>query len=277
MLAPLFAVTTSSLPSPLTSPTATDHGAVPVAKSVLAPKPPVPLPSSTLTVLSLTFDVARSSLPSPLTSPTATWYGLAPVAKSVLAPKPPVPLPSSTLTVLAPWFAVTRSSLPSPLKSPTATDLGSRPVAIVGLGAEAAGAVAEQHADRVGADVGRHQVELAVAVEVADGHEGRLGAGGEVGLGGEAAETVAQQHADRVGALAFAVTRSSLPSPLKSPTATQLGPAPVAKSVLAVKPPDSSPSRTLTVLASWFAVTRSGAKLPLKSPMATDSGPAPVA
>ena len=93
------AVTRSSLPSRLKSATATDSRPTPVVKSVLAPKPPLPSPSSTLTVVTLQLATARSFLPSPLKSPTATEVGPAPVARSVLVPKPPLPLPSSTLTV----------------------------------------------------------------------------------------------------------------------------------------------------------------------------------
>ena len=48
-----FATARSGLPSPLTSPIATEKGWTPVAKSVLAPNPPAPLPSSTDTVLEL--------------------------------------------------------------------------------------------------------------------------------------------------------------------------------------------------------------------------------
>ena len=41
----------------------------------------------------------------------------------------------------------------------------------------------------------------------------------------------------------FATARSCLPSPLKSPTATEIGPLPVPKLVAALKLPVPSPSR----------------------------------
>ena len=56
---------------------------------------------------------------------------------------------------------------------------------------EAAAAVAEQHADVAALVVGRHQVQLAVVVEVANGDRLRMGAGGEVGMSPEAAVAVA--------------------------------------------------------------------------------------
>ncbi len=119
-LLPLLTAAKSSLPSPLKSPTVTELGLLPTEKSVAVPKPPVPLPSSTETVLPLA--TAKSSLPSPLKSPTVTELIPLPTEKSVAVPKPPVPLPSSTETVLP--LATAKSSLPSLLKSPTVTDLG---------------------------------------------------------------------------------------------------------------------------------------------------------
>src|SRR5437016_2471588 len=73
---PSFAVARSCLPSPLTSPTATDLGKVPTAKLVGVPKLPVPTPGRTDTLLEPMFATARSCLPSPLKSPTATEKGL---------------------------------------------------------------------------------------------------------------------------------------------------------------------------------------------------------
>ena len=90
----------SSLPSPLKSPTVTELGLVPTAKSVLVPKPPDPFPSSTDTLLLSSFAVAKSSLPSPLKSPTVTDLGLVPTANSVLGLKPPAPFPRNTETLL---------------------------------------------------------------------------------------------------------------------------------------------------------------------------------
>ena len=72
-----------------------------VAKSVLGPKVPLPLPKRTLTLLDKLLAVMMSSLPSPFTSPKETERGFCPVAKSALGPKVPLPLPKSTLAVLA--------------------------------------------------------------------------------------------------------------------------------------------------------------------------------
>ena len=70
----------------------------------------------------------------------------------------------------------------------------------------------------------------------------------------------------------FATARSSLPSPLKSPTATEPGPPPVPKSVFAPKLPVPVPSRIETVSLPAFATARSSLPSPLKSPTATELG-----
>src|SRR5437773_1993531 len=79
MLTPLpkLATATSSLPSPLKSPTATDGGPG-APQFTRAFKLPSPSPSSTLTILLPAFATARSSLPSPLKSPTAADVGFDP-------------------------------------------------------------------------------------------------------------------------------------------------------------------------------------------------------
>ena len=68
-------------------------------KDCLAWNVPLPLPSSTLAVLSPSFAATRSLLPSPLKSPTAARAGPLPVPKDCLAWNVPLPLPSSTLAV----------------------------------------------------------------------------------------------------------------------------------------------------------------------------------
>src|SRR5436190_2015470 len=102
-----------------------------------------------------------------------------------MAPKLPSPLPSSTEIELAvaPLVATTKSCLPSPFTSQIA--------------------IAEQHRDssRVGIHAGarRNEVGLAVAVQVADRHEGRKAASRRVvGLDSETPVAVAQQHRNRV-------------------------------------------------------------------------------
>ena len=72
----ILAVTKSWLLSPLKSPTATETGPELLGRvtcgGVGEVKPPLPLPSLTLTLLEAPPLVTKSSLPSPLKSPTAT-------------------------------------------------------------------------------------------------------------------------------------------------------------------------------------------------------------
>src|SRR6516225_6939510 len=70
----------------------------------------------------------------------------------------------------------------------------------------------------------------------------------------------------------FATARSSSPSPLKSPTATENGNDPTAEFTAAWKVPFPSPSSTLTLLVPKLAVTVSSLPSPLKSSTTTDSG-----
>ena len=86
-------------PSWLKSPIATKPGLVPAAKVNWLWKVPLPLPRSTLTLLSVALVTARSVLPSPLISPAATEIGPAPVATVVGLWKVPLPLPSKMLTL----------------------------------------------------------------------------------------------------------------------------------------------------------------------------------
>lgn len=73
-----------------------------------------------------------------------------------------------------------------------------------------------------------------------------------------------------------------MPSPLKSPTASQTGraPAPRYVSVLAgtaVNPPEPFPKKIVMLLLTTFAVARSGMPSPLKSPTMIEAGPDPGA
>ena len=76
--------------------------------------------------------------------------------------------------------------------------------------------------------------------------------------------------------LSFATARSGLPSPSRSPMATDCGAVPVAKSTLAAKLlavmlPLAEVLRNIdTLLAPEFATARSGLPSPSKSPMATE-------
>src|SRR3954470_13561799 len=119
-----FAVTTSSRPSPLKSPTATARGTAPTARSTRGRKEPSPLPSSRLRVPWL-FAVTRSRAPLRSKSPTATERGVWPTLRiSWFGRNDPSPLPSRTSTAgpAGPEVFRATSGRWSPLKSPTATD-----------------------------------------------------------------------------------------------------------------------------------------------------------
>src|SRR5262249_14995600 len=80
----------------------------------------------------------------------------------------------------------------------------------------------------------------------------------------------------------LATTRSGLPSPLKSPTATERGPLPVVKAFRVAKEDVVAAvgvvlSSTDTVLAPQLVTTRSGLRSQLKSPTAREWGAVPVA
>src|SRR5205823_2270314 len=81
--------------------------------------------------------------------------------------------------------------------------------------------------------------------------------------------------------LLLATDRSGLPSPLRSPTATEKGDVPVVKSWLLPKDGALAPrpvvfSRTDTLPDVLLPATKSGRPSPLKSPRATEYGPTPV-
>ena len=70
--------------------------------------------------------------------------------------------------------------------------------------------------------------------------------------------------------LPLAVARSGLPSPFRSPIATERGLMPVGKSTFASKLPSPSPGRTETVSGVLaLAVAKSGLPSPFRSPIAT--------
>src|SRR5262249_35882777 len=131
----------SGRPSPLTSPTATELGWVPVAKVCWAAKDGMVAPAAVVfssrdTVAPATLATRSSALPLPDALPTATERGWVPVAKVCWAAKDGMVAPaavvfSSTDTVALPLLATRRSGRPSPLTSPTATELGWVPVAKV--------------------------------------------------------------------------------------------------------------------------------------------------
>src|SRR5262245_142994 len=119
------AVTRSSRPSPLKSPTATARGAPPTARSIRGRKEPSPLFSSRLRVPLWLFAVTRSREPLRSKSPAATERGVWPTLRiRGFGRNEPSPWPRRSCTAGPAGPAVFRatSGRRSPLKSPTATD-----------------------------------------------------------------------------------------------------------------------------------------------------------
>jgi len=81
---------------------------------------------------------------------------------------------------------------------------------------------------------------------------------------------------DTLFELKFATARSGLPSPLKSPTATETGLEPTATGAAAVKAPVPDPNNTDTLFELTFATARSRLESPSKSPTATETGVVPT-
>ncbi|BAZ33248.1 hypothetical protein NIES4074_57580 [Cylindrospermum sp. NIES-4074] len=78
---------------------------------------------------------------------------------------------------------------------------------------------------------------------------------------------------ETVSSPAFATAKSDLPSPLKSPTVTELGLDPTPMGVAASKPVLSAlRSSTETLLLPLFATAKSDLPSPLKSPTVTELG-----
>src|SRR5580704_14834255 len=76
----------------------------------------------------------------------------------------------------------------------------------------------------------------------------------------------------------LAMTRSSKPSPLKSPTATVTGVEPTVNGQpgALVNPPAPLPSSTCTSVLDQSVIATSGMPSPLKSPTAAESGHTPA-
>ena len=74
----------------------------------------------------------------------------------------------------------------------------------------------------------------------------------------------------------MATARSGSPSPLKSPTATEVGPLPAAKLRAAWKLPSPLLKGTETLSEMELVTARSGSPSPLKSPTATEVGRFPT-
>ena len=86
------------------------------------------------------------------------------------------------------------------------------------------------------------------------------------------------RNTETVAERLFAVAKSGLPSPSKSPMATEKGPDPVVKSTLAAKligtllPLFDVLRKTETLLETPFATANSSLPSPSKSPRATEVG-----
>ena len=119
-------VTTSVLPSPLKSPTATEVMAKPESNEPAVLNEPSPLPVRTVT-RPPERPATMSGLPSPLRSPTATETAGPPTPKLRSPWKVPLPLPSSSLTVPSFVLAVRMSRWPSWFMSARATADGRLP------------------------------------------------------------------------------------------------------------------------------------------------------
>jgi len=74
----------------------------------------------------------------------------------------------------------------------------------------------------------------------------------------------------------FATTRSSLPSPLKSASATEEGRSPTGMSGCFVNLPEPEFSMTEMLLLPVFAIAKSAKPSPLKSPVAIERGELPT-
>src|ERR1700730_18266531 len=82
---------------------------------------------------------------------------------------------------------------------------------------------------------------------------------------------------DTLSEPALPVARSCLPSPLKSPTATEKGTLPTPKFVAALKFPAPSPNRIETLFEPRLTTARSWLPSPLKSLTTTKKGTLPTA
>src|SRR3989442_717044 len=221
------------MPSPLKSPTATDRGFLPTVKVRAAWKDPSPLPSSTETESEPALATARSGTPSPLKSPTATERACEPVAKPRAAWKVPSPLPSSTEIE-----EVSKSTPPATARSGTPSPLKSPTAAEKG---------------RV-LRVAKFRAAWKVPSPLPSSTETLFAPLGKFAPLGTTA-------------------RSGIPSPLRSPTATEI--ATMSMFGAARKDPSPLPSSTETVPEPPLTTARSRTPSPLKSPTATDEGSRP--
>src|SRR5271166_6300927 len=225
-------------------------------------------------------------MPSPLKSATATDEGPLPVAYVCWFWKVPSPLPKSTLTVLSPLFVTARSAKPSPLKSPTAMPSGVLPTAYVCCGWKVPSPSPKSTLT----------LPLAKLVMAKSANPSPLKSPTAICKGKKPVAyvccdwkvpsplpsstlTVAARSVELVTA------RSAMPSPLKSPTATNKGPPPTSYATGGWKLPSRLPSSTLTVpglkllqrkLSLQFVMAKSAMPSPLKSPIATPNGALPA-
>ena len=236
-----------------------------------------------------------SSLPSPFKSLIATDRGLEPTVKSDFAAKLSVAAPivvvfSSTDTEFALRLALTMSSFPSPFRSPTATESG--PPAVVTSDFAAKLSVVEpaevvfrktETVDELilAAAISNLPSPLRSPIVTERGFEPVVRAVLVTKLAVDDPDVVAFRRIDMLFEESLAIARSGLPSPFKSPIATEKGSVPTVTSDLLAKVGVKAPgvvvlSKIDVVLEFAFAVTRSGFPSPFRSPIATPRGPTPV-
>src|SRR5579885_3532517 len=301
---PRLATITSSLPSPLTSPTATPYGSVPVANvcgaaNVVVVAPNAVVSSSTENVLSLEFTVITSGRPSALRSAAMIFFGWLPVAYVCCAAKLDAPEPRtavfrSTEIVLSLRLFATTSGLPSPLRSATPmpatwlpTAKGTAASKLTGL---APGVVVLNNTATAlpvpyPTTRSSRPSPFRSAAASAPGCVPMSNACGAAKLGVPAPALVLMSTATVVpggGLPTSETTMSGLPSPFMSAAMTRCGPAPVAKvceaAKLAVAAPDAVVfNSTATTLFTMYVTMRSGLPSPSTSATVTDIGKLPLA
>ena len=249
-----FVKAKSGLPSPLRSPMETELGELPVVKSVLEEKEGVAAPlvvvfKNTETLSATRFAVAKSGFPSPLRSPMETEEGILPVVKSVLEEKEGVAAPlvvvlKNTETLSEKLFATAKSGLPSPLRSPMETETGLLPV-VRSVLEEKVGVAAPLVVVLKNTEILSEKLfattksglpsPLRSPMEIEKGLLPVVKSVLEEKEGVVAPLVVVFKNTETLSELLLATAKSGLPSPLRSPMETEVGPLPVVKSVLEEK------------------------------------------
>ena len=239
----------SGLPLPSKSPMATELGFEPTIKSALSAK----LMLLLVDVLRITetefeplFAVAKSDLPSPSKSPMATEKGFKPVPKSTLSAKLRLPMLDVfriTETEFEPSFPTAKSGLLSPSKSPIATELGLVPVVKSTLVAKLrlptldVLRITETKATLFFATAKSGLPSPSKSPMATDQGESRA-LMVKFNLVAKLMLPLVEVLRNTVTAVPPNTAKSGLPSPSKSPMATEVGESPMAKSTLVSKLPE---------------------------------------